>query len=611
MSSTITQVSLLRDCRVFRDFRWADDPDLDHFGRFNLVYGWNGSGKSTISQLLRSLELRQEPQFGDVQLRVGSREIKGNEFPATPPETVSLKVFNQDFVKDNVFRSDGGEIAPILVVGERSVAAQQQTEDLRQTQSHVQQSLENAQGEKESLQKRLERHCADNAKTLKDRIGEKAGSAYRNYNLPKYQKRADLMIAQDDHTAYHLSESDRHLLTAHQSEDVRPTLTLADHGLPNLTARHSAVAGLMSQTVASRAIQALIDDAKLTDWIRTGLALHEDRQAVDCLYCEQPLPASRLAALNGHFDDAHEQLMQDLDAEIRRCNTAKDSLATLESDLPVREQLYADLAQPYEGAKTTLVKCIGDAQDFLDQLLEDLEQKKTRPFVSLNLTHSPPSLEDDHLSRVKLTIEQHNAKCSDFDAGVKEARIQLEADFVAGHLQDYKALKDAVRRAKDAEREASERAKRIRTKIEELERVVLDHRPPADALNDDLREYLGPGQLQVDVREQGYILVRDGVPANDPSEGEMTAIALLYFLRSLDSSDFAVERGVVVLDDPVSSLDANALYAAAGYIRRRTEHAGQLIILTHNFTLFREMRNWFRHLKGQRSTDPAKRPARF
>ena len=419
------------------------------------------------------------------------------------------------------------------------------------------------------------------------------------------------MIAQDDHAAYHLSESDRHLLTAHQSEDVRPTLTLADHGLPNLTARHSAVAGLMSQTVASRAIQALIDDAKLTDWIRTGLALHEDRQAVDCLYCEQPLPASRLAALNGHFDDAHEQLMQDLDAEIRRCNTAKGSLATLESDLPVREQLYADLAQPYEGAKTTLVKCIGDAQDFLDQLLEDLEQKKTRPFASLNLTHSPPSLEDDHLSRVKLTIEQHNAKCSDFDAGVKEARIQLEADFVAGHLQDYKALKDAVRRAKDAVREASERADLIRTKIEDLERVVLDHRPPADALNNDLREYLGPGQLQVEVREQGYTLVRDRVPANDPSEGEMTAIALLYFLRSLDGSDFDLENGVVVLDDPVSSLDANALYAAAGFIRRRTEQAGQLFILTHNFTLFREMRNWLRHLKGQRGKDPATRPARF
>ena len=66
-----------------------------------------------------------------------------------------------------------------------------------------------------------------------------------------------------------------------------------------------------------------------------------------------------------------------------------------------------------------------------------------------------------------------------------------------------------------------------------------------------------------------------------------------------------------MLDDPVSSLDDNALFTAASFIRRRTEGAGQLIILTHNFTFFREMRNWFRHLPKQGRRDPARRPAQF
>jgi wobble nucleotide-excising tRNase len=99
---------------------------------------------------------------------------------------------------------------------------------------------------------------------------------------------------------------------------------------------------------------------------------------------------------------------------------------------------------------------------------------------------------------------------------------------------------------------------------------------------------------------------RNGIPAQALSEGETTAIALLYFLKSLKDRRFDLAKGVVVLDDPVSSLDANALYLAYGFIRERTKDAAQLFILTHNFTFFRQVRNWFHHLKGK-----DKKQARF
>ncbi|QYK49076.1 MAG: AAA family ATPase [Phycisphaeraceae bacterium] len=38
---------------------------------------------------------------------------------------------------------------------------------------------------------------------------------------------------------------------------------------------------------------------------------------------------------------------------------------------------------------------------------------------------------------------------------------------------------------------------------------------------------------------------------------------------------------------------------------------GQLILLTHDFSLFRQVRNWFHHLQGQRKNDVSQRPARF
>ena len=105
--------------------------------------------------------------------------------------------------------------------------------------------------------------------------------------------------------------------------------------------------------------------------------------------------------------------------------------------------------------------------------------------------------------------------------------------------------------------------------------------------------------------------MRNGVPADSLSEGERTGLALLYFLKSLDDREFSLNEGVIVLDDPVSSLDENSIYLAFGYIRQRTQGAAQLFVLTHNFTFFRQVRNWFHHLKGQGSNQIHRRPARF
>ncbi len=130
-------------------------------------------------------------------------------------------------------------------------------------------------------------------------------------------------------------------------------------------------------------------------------------------------------------------------------------------------------------------------------------------------------------------------------------------------------------------------------------------------MNNDLRHYLGHGELQLAVKDTGYTITRNGEPAQMLSEGEMTAIALLYFLKSLEGRDFELANGIVVLDDPVSSLDANALFLAFSLVRDRTQGAKQLFILTHNFAFFRLVRNWFSYLPGQKNKNESRRPAQF
>ncbi len=58
----------------------------------------------------------------------------------------------------------------------------------------------------------------------------------------------------------------------------------------------------------------------------------------------------------------------------------------------------------------------------------------------------------------------------------------------------------------------------------------------------------------------------------------------------------------MVIDDPVSSLDANSLFCAFAYLSKRTVGAAQVILLTHNFLLLKQVKDWFKHLKSAKET---------
>lgn len=54
--------------------------------------------------------------------------------------------------------------------------------------------------------------------------------------------------------------------------------------------------------------------------------------------------------------------------------------------------------------------------------------------------------------------------------------------------------------------------------------------------------------------ETGYQINRNGTIAKNPREGEKPAITFLYFLKSPEDKSFSLKNGIVVIDDPVSSI---------------------------------------------------------
>ena len=105
-----------------------------------------------------------------------------------------------------------------------------------------------------------------------------------------------------------------------------------------------------------------------------------------------------------------------------------------------------------------------------------------------------------------------------------------------------------------------------------------------------------------DAGKGNYKIIRDdGRDAEATlSEGEKTFITFLYFyqlIKGNDSKEQITADKIVVIDDPISSLDSNVLFIVSSLIRKlideirenQNSNFKQLLILTHNVYFHKEV----------------------
>ena len=601
----INRIGRLRNCRVFRDFTWP--AGVHDFATFNLIYGWNGSGKTTISRIFRDLELRRSPTIGDVHLSIGNQDICGIDFPSA---STPVRVFNRDFVNENVFPTDGRQVPLILILGKDNIEKQKQLEDLKAKLTDIDAPLQTEQNKRSTAAVSLDDHCIARGGIIKELLRSSGNSPYNNYDKRKYRSRAQQMLSDGDVANHRLEDSRWEGLRTQHLASPKPTIEELTYREPDFGSLRSKTADVLSETVVSEVIQSLRDDAETSRWVRQGLALHKTQGSTECLFCDQALPGQRLSALDRHFSTAYESLMTSLDALSSEIKQASASVSQL--DAPQRVQFYEHLVKDYEAITTDIELYRTKADTYLNSLVKAVSNKKERPFESLSMdTLMKEAPDSTVLGRLNGIILEHNKVCENHTASATAARKQLESGVIAEGLDDFNRISASVEVHDASIASIESQARDLRAQISGLEVETTEHRGPAEELNDDLHKYVGHQELQLEVRDNGYTVTRNGVPASQLSEGEITAIALLYFLKSLTDHRFDFPNGAVVLDDPISSLDANSLFLAFGFIQERTKDAGQLFILTHNFAFFRQVRYWFRHIKGMRRKDVSKLPARF
>ena len=562
--TTIRRISKLNHPGILGDFIWPSG--LSEFGRFNLIYGWNGTGKTTISNLFRALEHRTKPLNCEVVFDINGVNVRGQDFEQA---TIPIRVFNRDFVSANVFTTDG-DVSPIFVLGGDSVLKQRELDDLKQDFADLEQRLRDARSESTNTATDLDTYCIAQARAIKEKLrSPDPSNQYNNYNKTGFRSRADEIVTNGDITVHRLGDTERDRLLARRLEQPKRKISELTYRIPALSTYARKASQLLKATVLSMTIQSLKDDQALSTWIREGLGLHRSHQANQCLFCEQPLPEDRIQRLNAHFNAEYENFLSSIDEQIEILQN--ESEAAEQAEVPHGTAFYEELTATYVTRRDEFTKARMTVKETLDSLVRDLEQKKMRPFEEVTSDVAVPQVGSDVVEKLNQVVKQHNAISEEFESRVSEARDYLEADSVAGVAEEYVRLKRAKENSRAAADQASGDFKHLQTSISRLEQTIMEHRRPAEELNKDLEKYLGHSDIQLTIKDTGYQITRNGTLATALSEGEMTAIALLYFLRTLEDTRFELRKGVVVLDDPVSSLDTNALYLAFGCIKERTQ----------------------------------------
>lgn len=581
---------------LFRDFTWPGD--LENFSQVNLIYGWNGTGKTTLSRLMHKLGSSSTTEDMNSKTWTDSEKISvwvdGKEFGASnfPTETYKIKVFNRDFIYDNILTKDYTD--PIIYVGSESVNIQQ---DLSKLHTEINQKREYLLMHKQKLSEaneNLENFMTQEASKIKNALFS-AGSGikeYQHYNRVNYKRSVDEIIKNisqiDKNTESNLSSTE---ILNEIEQPTKSKVELFEHILPDLKIIENRISTILQTKVANKVIEKLQNDSSLEDWIREGLTIYRQRESGLCPWCEQEPPANRIAELNDHYNASFEEFSQEVDV----CSSELDSILENIPDIKYYNNydLYHELMEEYYGSLSELDKTLIEIQNWLNCAKDDLNNKRTKMDRSINLSLDSPITDAAIIQTFNDVVGRHNKKSETRAEKVKDLckkyeRVEIlkKMDFILESQQSIDSYNELIHNIEEEIRKSN-------LQITQLESKALDAQTPLEELNSEIFNFLGHNELQFEKSGAGYYLVRNGnaeLLSDTLSEGEKTIIALLYFLKSIYDSKFDLSTGIVVFDDPVSSLDSNYLYQAFAAITDIISKVCQTFILTHNFALFSEIK---------------------
>lgn len=557
----------------------------------NFFYGKNGAGKTTLGN-----------QLGDgAGIQWAAGEI---------PANYEIELYNQDFIDQHFRTLDRLRGVFSLSEGKEAEEAEARIKALEERRKELQKrqsAITGDNGERQTVASRLreadttfQSACLRNTKVLRDKFKLAFKGSSRN---PQLSQKINSTAPCDCDEA----ELEKLYQTAFNgSAKVYSFMTELD-GNDHIAAIPSCpLLGEVIQSSGTTEFARFVADIGALSWIEEGYKRFHSAGGI-CPYCQQELPSNFDQLFASCFDDEYKRKVQSIEAfrdkytrhmaliyEILKKATEQETLPSLSAQI---EKLKLQ-TENFLNATRSMIALIGEKLKDPSKVIE-LEDF-TPMLLDMNYLIVQCNHEIQKNNEIVNALSQTQGQC--IRSVWALAAFRLQGEVGTYHSAQDKAKAEA-KRLDDETAAITRELQDIGKEIEQLGAASTTIQTAIDGMNKLLRDsgFEGFEIIKSDMTKDAYKVVRgDRKVAVRLSDGERHFLSFLYFYNRVKGCDpNGVQRDkIVIIDDPVSSLDGNALFIISSLVREmvevcynNTDYRGQtvrgsyikqLFILTHN-----------------------------
>lgn len=564
-------------------------------------FGPNGSGKTSISQL------------------IAVEAAKDSSSVLTWDNGAPIKtfVYNRQFVRANF--SDDSSVPGVFTMGEDAVNAQERIgrlkadlEKERGKRNKALGHLDDANSELGKLNDDIRDVCWTVRSEMPDALkhvwtGTGRKEAFRDSLLPKIDRLSGTEVKPD------LGDLEQRISIVFDNSAVAisPMPAIDFDKLANL--EDEPILGKKIVGKEDLPIGALIKKLSNSDWVAQGRTYATEGDV--CPFCQQHTITSRLRAeLDEFFDETYESDKSELRRVSSLYTTISDDLiASLDRVLKAHADFLDSAA--IEARIAELKTVIRTNKGLIAKKIDEPSIAVSLDGIS-DICSAISSLLED----ASAAVTRHNEIIS--NRSKEQARIVEELwlyaaivakPLISTFVDNKKSIEKKIAGLNKKIAEHDDNIGKMTNDLEETEGSLTNVKKTAEAINELLARFGFTNFRLVVTNNNKYRIERmDGTLVSDTlSEGESSFLTLLYFYHLMNGSFDTVgttEKRVVVIDDPVSSMDADVLFVASSLVRQLAKEARdgtgnteQLIVLTHNITFHHEI-TYIRNGEGNSRT---------
>ncbi len=567
---------------------------LSGLKKINFIYGANGSGKTTISNLSSE---QTNIEFRDCSLQWRHGQV------------LNCLVYNKKFREQNFGK---GKIEGVFTLGEATredmLLIEEKKEDLKVLKDE-------GLKKKETLEKQ-NKTKSDEEASFRENVwvkiykkhesefkeafqGSMQKESFKNKLLLEFKTNKSTLQSFDD-----LKKKSKTIFG--KAPESIGLINIVDFN-KILTIEEDSIWGDKIIGKADVDISHLIQKLNINDWVNQGRAYIQDN--LTCPFCQQPtIEEDFKNQLENYFDESFTTSIKKTTNYIDEYNRFTEIIINELTQIEANQKSN-------NGTKLDIDKFSAYLQTLISQINANkllLAEKAKEPSRSIALTPTKEQFENIKglIEGANEEIKKHNDIVNNYKSersGLIRAiwkyiieinKVDIDAydKKVAGLDKGITTLNGGVIKKRDS-------YGILNNEIKELTKNVTSIQPTINEINKTL-QYYGFDNFKIvpsESSENHYQIKReDGELAESTlSEGEITFITFLYYLQlakgSTDKETITDER-VLVVDDPISSLDSNVLFVVSTLIKEIIKDikndAGnikQLILLTHNVYFHKEV----------------------